>query len=203
MSSGDYPFNAPLPTPISPAPPAPVNATTVTSTDRITVGTNLYVENGNVYLGSTSSYIFGNSLSNVAVVVPETSAINLTVGGSNLQLTYDALSDTFGTLTANFTHVNATPTTPALPANPPVSGTVYQNTTGGPINIIIPITATAIGGSGQLALGPTTTPPDWGGAEQIGVSGEVHNVSLRVPNDWYWSITVASATIGTANVWGE
>jgi hypothetical protein len=84
-----------------------------------------------------------------------------------------------------------------------VSGTVYQNISGGPINIIIPITATAIGGSAQLALGPTNAPAAWGGADQIGVSGEVHNVTLRVPNNWYWSVTATSATIGTANVLGE
>lgn len=100
-------------------------------------------------------------------------------------------------------HINATPTTPALPANPPVSGTVYQNTTGGPIIVVIPITATAIGGSAQLALGATSSPSDWGGAEQIGVSGETHNVTLLVPNGWYWSVTVTNATIGTASVLGQ
>ena len=94
------------------------------------------------------------------------------------------------------------PTTPALPTNPPVSGTVYQNTTGGPIIITVPITATAVGGSGQWALGSTNTPSNWGGAEQIGVSGEVHNMTLYVPNNWYWSITATSATIGTASVLG-
>ena len=100
-------------------------------------------------------------------------------------------------------HFNAPATTPALPANPPVSGTVYQNTTGGPIFLIIPITATAIGGSAQLALGTTTPPAVWGGAEQIGVSGELHNVNLMVPNNSYWSITVVNATIGSASVLGQ
>jgi hypothetical protein len=99
-------------------------------------------------------------------------------------------------------HINATPTTPALPANPVVSGTVYLNTTGGPIIITVPITATAVGGSGQWALGSTNTPSNWGGAEQIGVSGEVHNMTLYVPNNWYWSLTATSATIGTASVLG-
>ena len=68
-------------------------------------------------------------------------------------------------------HLQPTYSQPALPANPPVSGTVYQNTTGGTVKIIIPVTATAIGGSAQLALGPTNAPVVWGGAEQIGVSG--------------------------------
>lgn len=109
--------------------------------------------------------------------------------------------DTSGNVTCGG-HINPNPTTPALPANPPVSGTVYQNTTGGPIIITVPITATAIGGSGQWALGATNTPGNWGGAEEIGVAGEVHNMMLYVPNDWYWSLTVASATIGTASVLG-
>ena len=95
-----------------------------------------------------------------------------------------------------------TGTTPALSVNPPVSGTVYQNVATGILVLTIPITATAIGGSGQWALGPTDTPPDWGGAEQIGVSGEVHNMTLIVPPNWYWSLTVASATIGTASALG-
>lgn len=93
--------------------------------------------------------------------------------------------------------------TPTLPANPPVSGTVYQNTSGGPEYIIIPVTATAVGGSAQLALGPTSSPPDWGGPEDIGVSGETHNVSFFVPQLWYWSLTVTNATIGTGSVLGQ
>ncbi len=100
-------------------------------------------------------------------------------------------------------HLNAPATTPALPANPPVSGSVYQNTTGGPIFLAIPITATAIGGSAQLALGTTASPAVWGGAEQIGVSGELRNVNLMVPNNSYWSITVVNATIGSASVLGQ
>ncbi len=92
-----------------------------------------------------------------------------------------------------------TGTTPALGTNPPVSGTVYQNVATGILVLTIPITASAAGGSGQWALGPTDTPPDWGGADQIGVLGEVHNMMLVVPPNWYWSLTVTSATIGTAS----
>ena len=131
----------------------------------------------------------------------------LRTNGTGLQVLNSAFSlpvmlvDQFGTLQVA-SHVNATPTTPALPANPPVSGTVYQNVTGGPIIIKVPVTATAIGGSAQLALGATNAPTSFGGAEQIGVSGETHNVDLTVPNGWYWSITTVSAVIGTASVLG-
>ena len=178
----DFPFNAPQVTLITPRPPQPLDATTIAAiseslTQNITV-------TGNV----TSSTLNVTGASTLAAL----GATNVTASGT-LAVTG----------AASAAHFNATPTVPALPANPPVSGTVYQNTTGGPINIIIPITATAIGGSAQLALGSTNTPGAWGGAEQIGVSAELHNVSLRVPNNWYWSVTVANATIGTANVLGE
>ena len=119
--------------------------------------------------------------------------ITLDDGYSNLTVTGNLVVDG---------HLNPTPRSQVLAANPPVSGTVYQNQTYGPLLVIIPITATAIGGSAQLALGSTNTPPDWGGAEQIGVVGELHNVQLLVPNNWYWSVTVTSATIGTASVLG-
>ena len=151
------------------------------------------------------------------VILPNTASVTLGVGtpevantfhvGSGGQLLIDSPGVVGGAFKADSSgvsapHVNPNPTTPALPANPPVSGTVYQNTTGGPIIITVPITATAVGGSGQWALGSTSTPGDWGGAEQIGVSGEVHNMTLYVPNNWYWSITATSATIGTASVLG-
>ncbi len=91
----------------------------------------------------------------------------------------------------------------SLGTNPPVSGTVYQApTVGRPQLVTIPITATAIGGSAQLALGPTSAPSAFGGPEDIGVSGETHNVTFILPPGWYWSITVTSATIGTASVLG-
>ena len=99
-------------------------------------------------------------------------------------------------------HLNPAYVVRALGVNPPISGTVYHNTSGGPLLMIIPVTATAIGGSVQLALGSSGAPPAWGGAAQIGVSGELHNYGLLVPDAWYWSVTVTSATIGTVALIG-
>lgn len=124
---------------------------------------------------------------------------NITVKG-HISNTYNYSSDyvqTYNLYTSG--SLVPTGTTPALSVNPPVSGTVYQNVAAGILVLTIPITATAVGGSGQWALGPTNTPPDWGSTEQIGVSGEVHNMTLIVPPNWYWSLTVVSATIGTAS----
>lgn len=165
-------------------------------------GTVLDDGNGNLEL-SGSGHVYASEISTGSGV--GVAPLKLAQGQSNA----DYLTvDNYGNLTANAGlgssgHFNPWPSTPSLPANPPVSGTVYQNTSGGPIFLSIPITATAIGGSAQLALGATDTPSDWGGAEQIGVSGETHNVSLMVPNTWYWSVTVSNATIGTASVLGQ
>ncbi len=91
-------------------------------------------------------------------------------------------------------------TAPALPANPLVSGTVYQNTSGGPMVVIIPVTGT-IAGTVQLALGVVTPPPNWGGAETLSLN-ETKNLTLIVPQGYYYSITAASETIGTCQTLG-
>ena len=98
-------------------------------------------------------------------------------------------------------HINPYFSTPALSTNPPVSGTVYQNTTGGPIQIALPVTGGTAADTAQWALGSTDTPGDWGGADTVAAS-EVKTLHLTVPNDWYWSITTG-ATIGTADVLGS
>ena len=108
--------------------------------------------------------------------------------------------DGSGNLTAGG-HIIPNPTLPALPANPPVSGTVYQNTTGGPIQIALPVTGGSTADTAQWALGSTSTPGDWGGADTVAVA-EVKTLHLTVPNNWYWSITTG-ATIGTADVLGS
>ncbi|MHB1472477.1 MAG: hypothetical protein ACYCV4_02440 [Dermatophilaceae bacterium] len=177
--------------------PLPLPATTANPLK--TQGGNMLDDgSGNISLDSSAILRLGGVGQNSSSVLltptaPNTVAVGNGAGGSG--------NVSAGNIAAN--HLNAVPTTPALPANPPVSGTVYQNTTGGPILLKIPVTATAIGGSAQLALGSTNAPAAWGGAEQIGVSGELHNVDLLVPNGWYWSITAVSATIGTASVLGQ
>jgi hypothetical protein len=98
-------------------------------------------------------------------------------------------------------HVNPNPALPALPTNPPVSGTVYQNTTGGPILIAVPVTGGSVADTAQWALGSTDTPADWGGADTVAID-EVKTIHLTVPNGWYWSLTTG-ATIGTADVLGS
>ena len=94
--------------------------------------------------------------------------------------------------------------TPALAANPPVSGTVYENTSGSVLHVTVPLTGGTAAGTGQWALGPTSTPGAWGGAETVAIS-QVKNMNLVVPPGWYWSITAGGTTapaIGSASAMG-
>lgn len=82
-----------------------------------------------------------------------------------------------------------------------VSGTVYQNTTNSYQTLVIPVYATTAGtaGSVAIALGTSSTPAAWGTQY---VSGNTSStactlINLRVPPQWYYSVTVTDATIGT------
>lgn len=121
---------------------------------------------------------------------------NATVGGTAYVGTVSCGGDV-----AAEGHINPGYAAAALPTNPPASGTVYQNTTGGPIQIALPVTGGTAADTAQWALGSTDTPGDWGGADTVAAS-EVKTLHLTVPNDWYWSITTG-ATIGTADVLGS
>ena len=148
---------------------------------------------------ATSSPIFGvlTSTQHYAGV----GHVAFTITDSNVVSTFNnVLDDGSGNLDAAG-HINANPTLPALPTNPPASGTVYQNTTGGPIQIALPVTGGSAADTAQWALGSTDTPGDWGGADTVAAS-EVKTLHLTVPNNWYWSITTG-ATIGTADVLGS
>jgi len=157
-----------------------VNANFVSCTDLLTLS------NGSVQIGSTASE---------GTITSTTPAIHVTgSAGTGLSIGSDVTAD-------SGVHIQPSWSTPTLPANPLVSGDVYQNTSGGPIFLTVPLTSTAAGQTAQWALGSTSTPPNWGGAETISSSGEVRNVSILVPQSWYFSLTTA-ATIGTASVLG-
>ena len=114
-----------------------------------------------------------------------------------------AAGNIFSTETVTAVHLNSTPNTSVTltpSANPLVSGTVYQNLTGGPVQVMQPITGTTAG-TAQIALGPTSTPPNYGGAETIPLNS-VKNISFIVPNGWYCSITSAGTTFGTTQLIG-
>ena len=96
---------------------------------------------------------------------------------------------------------------PTLSPNPPVSGTVYQNTNPYDIEIDLPVYATTAGTAGYVtvAKGATDTPTAIGNQY---VSGDTSATSeqiirLRVPANWYYEFTASGVTFGTASVFAE
>ncbi len=91
----------------------------------------------------------------------------------------------------------------ALPANPFVSGTVYQNTGSMPLLLQVPVTynpTVSAAASLAVALGSTSTPSTTDTETEVAAAsaGRVRTRVLIVPPGWYYSFTVANATIGTA-----
>lgn len=96
---------------------------------------------------------------------------------------------------------------PTLSANPPASGTVYQNTNPYNIEIDLPAYATTSGTAGYVtvAKGATSTPTAIGNQY---VSGDTSDTSeqiirLRVPAGWYYEFTASGVTFGTASVFAD
>ena len=93
---------------------------------------------------------------------------------------------------------------PTLSANPPVSGTVYQNLTFEDIIIYLPVYASTSGtnGSVAVALGTTSTPSTIYTKFVSGTTSSVATdmIILNVPAGWYYSFTGTGVTFGTATV---
>ncbi|MEM3845758.1 MAG: hypothetical protein QXU98_08655 [Candidatus Parvarchaeota archaeon] len=93
---------------------------------------------------------------------------------------------------------------PSISANPPASGTVYQNTNPYDIRIYLPAYATTSGtaGSVTIALGSTSTPSTIGtkfiNSSTSSSASEI--IELVVPAGWYYEFTSTGVTFGTATV---
>ena len=83
------------------------------------------------------------------------------------------------------------------------SGTIYQNNTNSYQTLVIPVYASTSGtaGSAAIALGTSSTPAAWGTQYVSGGTSSTACalITLRVPPQWYYSVTVSGATIGTVN----
>ena len=94
-----------------------------------------------------------------------------------------------------------------LTANPPVSGTVYQNINQYPIEIDLPAYATTSGTAGYvtIAKGSTSTPTAIGNQFVNGSTSSTSTeiIKLRVPAGWYYSFTGSGVTFGTATPFAE
>ncbi len=99
---------------------------------------------------------------------------------------------------------------PSLQANPPASGTVYQNQNPTPIRILLPVYASTSGtaGSVSVAMGNNssgTSPPTIPTIYTKFINGSTTSTSpeiaeVVVPAGWYYSFTGTGVTFGTATV---
>ena len=101
----------------------------------------------------------------------------------------------------------ATLPSPTIPTNPPVSGTVYQNTNPYDIEIDMPVYATTSGTAGHvtIAKGSTSTPTAIGNQFVSGSTSSTSTdiIRLRVPAGWYYEFTGSGVTFGTATPFAE
>ena len=97
--------------------------------------------------------------------------------------------------------------TPSLSANPPVSGTAYQNTNPYAIEIDLPVYVSTGGTVGYvtIAKGSTDTPTAIGNQY---VSGDTSStatqiIRVKVPAGWYYKFTGSGVTFATATPFAE
>lgn len=108
------------------------------------------------------------------------------VGGSAALPSPTQLPNEFVTNTGN--PVSGIPSSPA-------SATVYQNTSGRPLWLIVQCQITTTSGGVIIALGPTNTPSQ---VAELGGSNSVtgyQTTVIPVPAGWYVSFTVTTATV--------
>ena len=108
---------------------------------------------------------------------------------------------TAGTLVLNYPVLS-------LPANPPASGTVYQNTNPNDIEIDLPVYATTSGTAGYVTIAKGSSSSSLTTIGNQYVSGDTSDTSeqiirLRVPANWYYEFTASGVTFGTASVFAD
>ena len=108
---------------------------------------------------------------------------------------------TAGTLVLNYPVLS-------LPANPPASGTVYQNTNPNDIEIDLPVYATTSGTAGYVTIAKGASSSSLTTIGNQFVNGSTSSTSvdiirLRVPAGWYYEFTASGVTFGTASVFAD
>jgi len=154
------------------------------------------------YASGNPSVVSGHS-NLVSASSPYTGNGYLQVGTLSYAVTnidFAAINISSGTFTMNVTN-------PSLSANPPVSGTVYQNKTGTAYKIYLPVYASTAGTAGYVTIerGATSSPSTIGNRYINGAtsSTSVDIIELDVPPGHYYSFTASGVTFGTASVFAN
>ena len=152
--------------------------------------------------------INGGAVTKILATVGKLELINNigynTSAWTDLGVTYTLLQTSAGN-TGNYL-ITYKPT-PTLSANPPASGTAYQNTNPYDIEIDLPVYATTAGTAGYVtvAKGSSSTPTAIGSQFVNGStsSTSVDIIRLIVPAGWYYEFTASGVTFGTASVFAD
>ncbi|MBX8640841.1 MAG: hypothetical protein KIS29_10945 [Thermoplasmata archaeon] len=168
--------------------------------------TNLYLENVEYGTLSGSALISASSASTINMITikglftstTQTKSLLDTTNLTVLKLSAEGVNPSSGTLTLPSVSISA---------NPPVSGTVYQNTNPYDIEIDLPVYATTSGTAGYVTIAKGSTDTPTAISNQY-VSGDTSSTStqiirLRVPAGWYYSFTGSGVTFATATPFAE
>lgn len=176
---------------------------------------NMLINNCNIVIGNTSGidYLIDATNGTVINLVIKNSPTNVKVNPAYIVYPVSNVNivslDFSSGLTLNGNTLNyPEPQTPTLSTNPPVSGTVYQNTNNYPIEIDMPVYATTSGTAGYVTIvkGPSTG--NLTGIASQYVSGDTTStatqiITLRVPTGWYYKFVSSGVTFGTASVFAD
>ena len=196
-----------------------------TSPPNITVSGPVNLISG-IYTQGTYSSVFismsggDNKISNIAAHVNSNTSVIVDTSNYNVFSDMYLYGPTTGTafslpstdVIKNIVMINSStnaiiPLVPTLSANPPVSGTVYQNTNSYDIEIDLPVYATTSGTAGYvtIAKGSTDSPSSIGNQYVSGDTSDTSEqiVRLRVPAQWYYKFTGSGVTFGTASVFQD
>lgn len=186
---------------ISPSPL--INITNSTAMPTLFISGHQFIDTDSaflLYFGSTNTgvitnfYLYGSNWNNGSQSFIEGYYTNAITSVHS-----DMIHDNSGVTVGLLKYIPVT-----LTANPPVSGTVYQNTNPYDIDILLPVYASASGTAGTVAYGISATstvtemtPKFVSGSTS---SSAVDIVSVRVPAGWYFEFTASGVTFGTAVV---
>ena len=185
------------------------DSTTITINSIVLKDTYLVERNiFGTYNGTTGNTVDINQMifHNVVVSNTSTKAFN----GNNTSITVSVTNfknEFYNLLTPSYPISGLPYNAPTISTNPPVSGTVYQNTNLYDIRLKIPITynpstsaaatlATGISSTSTVTTSTKVSLP----SGLTAADGQILTYDMVVPAGWYYELVATNATIGTAEI---
>ena len=191
----------------------------ITVSGPVNLISGIYTENtySSAFISMSGGY---NKISNIAAHVDNNTSVIVDTSNYNVFSDMYLFGPPTGTafslpstdVIKNIIMINAStnaiiPLVPTLSANPPVSGTVYQNTNPYDIRLKIPVTysptstaaatlATGISSTSTVTTSTKVSIP----AGLTAADGEILTYEMVVPAGWYYELVATNATIGTVEV---